>query len=202
MQSDSVRRFSNTQIENKEPIRSALGREMAEWLAAGNEIHVLPGPTFVPPRPTSSKPKPKLSPVTQKPIVQIEWSYPLEVELVRKLKTETLLTNDQIATKVNEQFGNGRNGNAVKGICRREGIKREPIKRDLSSVKVLGAAYGPGGWEPREDALLCRLLDDSKTIPEMQAALKAEFGSERSDSGVRGRITRLGLQLKRASKNG
>lgn len=191
--SDSLRKFNNTQIEMKEPIRKAIGSATAEWLAAGGKIHVIktppmkPRPIYLPkPMPTVGEPEAaSLNP----------WTDADENLMVRQLRTQGN-SHATIAMAVNVKFGNKRSRDAVKCYCIKHKIYRTIIDKPSSDAfKRTSESVGPGGWDADEDTLLRDLAKTGKTIADIVEQLKLICKTDRSDASVRCRAKRLGLTV-------
>ena len=118
--SESLRRFTNTLIENKEPIRKEIGSEIAEWLAQGNKIHVLPSPCDRrKDRAKPLEPMPKLIKQRKSDFIHTPWDSEAEIEKLRLLRANGLRLAD-IASALNEEFGNDRNVDMIKSALARD----------------------------------------------------------------------------------
>lgn len=118
--SDSLRKFHNSLIENKEPIRSELGRQMAQWLAEGNTIHILPGPCGdrrIRDKPL--EPMPKLIKRRRSDFIHNPWDSEAEIAKLRLLRTNGVGLAE-IAYILSAEFGSDRNADSIKSALARD----------------------------------------------------------------------------------
>jgi len=160
---ESIRRFTNYQIENKEPIRREMGKEIAEWIAAGNKIHVLPGLTFPPKPAPKAKPAPKPPKQRGSVAIYMPWEDEAEIAKLRQLRSDGV-THSQIARILRAEFGNDRTPQMVKNA----------LKRDQNGT--LGTPENRKAWSAEEESWLYFLAKYDFTAREIANAMNQFLG--------------------------
>jgi hypothetical protein len=190
--SDSLRKLTNTLIEVKAPINAELGKQKAEYFARGGTVTELPNKLGTP-RPIAIRPI-KFQIVEDEVIPGIIWGDE-EIEATRYMKALGQ-SNAAVALALNAYFGNSRTAFAVKRLCAKQKIYRAAAPRKPSPLKG-HPSRGPNGYTIAEDKALQALTEEGLTVDKIVIRMKKMFGKDRTDSGLRGRCKRLGLQINR-----
>ncbi len=141
------RRFTNTQIEVREPLRRELDILTAEYLARGGNVVELPNKLGTP-RPIV--PRGKAKDLDQDGSSGESWSEE-ELQAVRIMKSKGMKSGD-IASTINAKFGNNRTMVSIKRICAKK------------KIYMFKPANRGDGWLGMEDRQLRELTAAGKRL--------------------------------------
>jgi len=184
-----TRRFTNTQIEIREPKRRELDIQTAEFLARGGNVIELPNKLGTP-RPTVPRPETKPKERPQNLLAKIEvqpfpWSNQAENDRMFIL-TQSGLKYREVANILNAEFNSNRNESSVRGAALRY---KEGTLGDVDLKKKYSAD---------EDSWLLFMTKYGFTPIEIADALNQYFGVKiRSSTSVKHRSYALQVKTNR-----
>lgn len=189
------RRFTNTQIEVREPLRRELDILTAEFLARGGNVSYLPNrfdePRKVIPRPERKVPEPEPEPEPIPKAIEpqrfvrtsrgLRWDNKLENQRLVELRNQGLICRE-IAPILDREFASQRTEQAVRSALSR------------NAAGELGRPTKTPNYLPIENSWIEFLNEYGFTPEEISQALNQYIGyTYRSERAVQERSIRMGL---------